>query len=196
MAAAAEGVRHLVLTGVPGVGKTTIVRKICEALQGRNIPSQGFFTEEIRHGGKRTGFDIVTLDGIRGPLARVGDRHSNVPSTKPEFRVGQYVVDRPSLEQITLPVLRKKLSIKSVIVIDEIGKMELCSRYFSEAVKGVFADPKAVVIATIPVPKGKPLPLVEEIRRRKDVLLVTVTRENRDSILDDVINQVIASYGS
>lgn len=55
-----------------GVGKTTIIQKVCTALKDNNISVQGFYTEEVRIGGRRTGFDVVTLNGNRGQLARVG----------------------------------------------------------------------------------------------------------------------------
>lgn len=54
-----------------GVGKTTLVQKVCAALKENHILTQGFYTEEVRSGGRRTGFDVVTLSGNRGPLARV-----------------------------------------------------------------------------------------------------------------------------
>lgn len=65
-----------------GVGKTTLIRKVCSELQKHSIVLRGFYTEEVREGGReggrgrgrgpRVGFDVVTLDGKRGPLARVG----------------------------------------------------------------------------------------------------------------------------
>ena len=61
-----------------GIGKTTLVKRVCSQLQQRdNIEVQGFYTEEVREGvagghGARIGFDVVTLDGQRAPLARVG----------------------------------------------------------------------------------------------------------------------------
>ena len=54
-----------------GVGKTTLLQKVCERLQKDNIKLQGFYTEEIRESGKRIGFDAITLDGQRAPLARI-----------------------------------------------------------------------------------------------------------------------------
>jgi nucleoside-triphosphatase len=53
----------------PGIGKTTLVQKVCDLLRGTGIPTKGFFTEEIRNGRIRIGFDVVTLDGKRGALA-------------------------------------------------------------------------------------------------------------------------------
>ena len=61
-----------------GIGKTTLVRKVCSLLQQKEgIEAQGFFTEEVRERtsggrGSRIGFDVVTLSGDRAPLARVG----------------------------------------------------------------------------------------------------------------------------
>ncbi len=55
-----------------GVGKTTLVQKACERLKASGIQTKGFYTEELRTGGRRQGFDVVTLHGERGPLARVG----------------------------------------------------------------------------------------------------------------------------
>ena len=56
---------------VVGVGKTTLIRKTCDELKKRHIPVQGFYTEECRQGSHRIGFDVVTLDGNRQPLARL-----------------------------------------------------------------------------------------------------------------------------
>lgn len=57
-----------------GVGKTTLLKKVCDRLEEMNLECQGFFTEEVREDGQRVGFDVVTLDGDRSPLARVVDR--------------------------------------------------------------------------------------------------------------------------
>ncbi|XP_019062720.2 cancer-related nucleoside-triphosphatase isoform X5 [Fukomys damarensis] len=95
--------RHVFLTGPPGVGKTTLIRKASELLQSSGVPVDGFYTEEVRQGGRRTGFDVVTLSGARGPLSRVG---SEPQPGKRDYRVGQYVVDLTSFEQLALPVLK------------------------------------------------------------------------------------------
>ncbi|KAK7068009.1 hypothetical protein SK128_010885 [Halocaridina rubra] len=67
----ASSYRHVVLTGPPGVGKTTLVQKIVSSLQKTSTPCYGFVTQEVRQGGRRTGFDIVTLDGKSAILSRV-----------------------------------------------------------------------------------------------------------------------------
>ena len=55
-----------------GVGKTTLIQKATEVLKSSGMPVDGFYTEEVRQGGRRIGFDVVTLSGIRGPLSRIG----------------------------------------------------------------------------------------------------------------------------
>ncbi|XP_066279247.1 cancer-related nucleoside-triphosphatase homolog isoform X1 [Branchiostoma lanceolatum] len=190
------GTRHVLLTGPPGIGKTTLTQKACEALQTDGVRIQGFYTQEVRTGGKRQGFDVITLEGQRGSLARVSKQQaSGAQGSRGEYRVGQYLVNLPSFEGLALPVLRFKppSGTKCVYIIDEIGKMEMFSQHFIQAVRMVLDSPASTVLATIPVPKGRPLPLVEEIRRRKDTTLFTVTKENRDSLLPEVLAAVKAA---
>lgn len=55
----------------PGVGKTTLVQKVCEGLVSSGVGLEGFYTEEVRVGGRRVGFDVVTVTGERGRLSRI-----------------------------------------------------------------------------------------------------------------------------
>ncbi|XP_055956846.1 cancer-related nucleoside-triphosphatase [Patella vulgata] len=183
--------KHILLTGPPGIGKTTLINKICDALRSTGIECQGFYTEEIRSGGRRTGFDVVTLCGNRGPLARISEREEIPSSNRREYKVGQYSVQIQSFEQTALPSLQKKSGDnKSVFVIDEIGKMELFSQTFVQSVKSIFDKPNSTILATIPIARGKPLPFVEELRHRSDTLVFTISQNNRDSILQDIVNAV------
>ncbi|XP_030770762.1 cancer-related nucleoside-triphosphatase [Rhinopithecus roxellana] len=186
--------RHVFLTGPPGVGKTTLIQKASEVLKSSGVPVDGFYTEEVRQGGRRIGFDVVTLSGTQGPLSRVG---LEPPPGKRECRVGQYVVDMTSFEQLALSVLRNADCSSGpgqrVCVIDEIGKMELFSQPFIQAVRQTLSAPGTTILGTIPVPKGKPLALVEEIRNRKDVKVFNVTKENRNHLLSDIVTCVQSS---
>lgn len=183
--------RHVFLTGPPGIGKTTLIQKVTQALKSSDVPIDGFYTEEVKEGGRRRGFDVVTLSGKRGPLSRVS---SDSSTSRRECRVGQYVVDVVSFEHLVLPVLRNvnqgSDAEKKICIIDEIGKMELFSQAFIQAVRQMLAGSGTVILGTIPIPKGKPLDLVEEIRSRKDVEVFTVSKENRNNILQDVLAAV------
>ncbi|MCJ8734689.1 hypothetical protein PDJAM_G00238300 [Pangasius djambal] len=178
-------IRHVFLTGSPGVGKTTLVQKVWEAISSTGVSIHGFCTEEVREGGRRVGFDVVTVSGQRGILARVG---TTAPSGRREYTVGQYVVDLPSFETLALPLFRNASDgSRKVFVIDEIGKMELFSQAFIRAVRQALDTMDCTILGTIPLPKGKPLGLVEEIRARKDVKVFTITKENRNVILDEIV---------
>ncbi|XP_037540829.1 cancer-related nucleoside-triphosphatase [Nematolebias whitei] len=182
--------KHVFLTGPPGVGKTTLVQKACEALVLSGVTVEGFYTEEVREGGRRVGFDVVTLTGERGHLSRVRDGAGVSHHGRREYTVGQYVVDLPSFENLALPLFRHAGSAdgsRKVFVIDEIGKMELFSQSFIRAVRQTLDGSSCTILGTIPVPKGKPLGLVEEVRGRSDVKVFTVSKENRSAILQDVL---------
>ncbi|KAL8600495.1 hypothetical protein ACOMHN_044960 [Nucella lapillus] len=187
--------RLILLTGPPGVGKTTLVQKACSALQDSKVPLQGFYTEEVRSGGRRIGFDVVTFCGNRGPLARVESREDTVGGTQREYKVGQYNVKLNAFEQIALPVLRIPPSSPSVpvVVIDEIGKMEMFSSTFVQTVRSVVSRGSTTVLATIPIPKGRPIALVEELRSSKDARLFEISKANRDSILPEIVSAVQSS---
>ncbi|XP_064603334.1 cancer-related nucleoside-triphosphatase homolog [Liolophura sinensis] len=186
--------RHVLLTGPPGVGKTTLVRKACQLLKDESYPIKGFYTEEVRKDGHRIGFDVVTLDNQRGKLARLSESTYGLAGRR-ECRVGQYSVDVPSFECTALPSLQlQKETDKVVCAVDEIGKMELFSSEFVHIVRHLFDNPKYAIIATLPIQRGRPITMVEEIRNRKDVTLFNVSKPNRDSILEDIVNVLRTAF--
>jgi len=165
------------LTGRPGVGKTTVIRTVVDHLKGG---AGGFYTEEIRERGQRTGFRLVAFgpgtDRI-GTLAGV-----NIPSP---YRVGKYRVHLQDLERVGVRALRQAVEQPnvSVVVIDEIGKMELFSPAFREAVLAALASPKPVLAAAMTAPQ----PWVDAIKSRSNVLLVEVTLANRQGLSEQIL---------
>ncbi|XP_067840254.1 cancer-related nucleoside-triphosphatase [Heptranchias perlo] len=186
--------RHVFLTGPPGVGKTTLIHKVIDVLKSSGVPIDGFYTEDVRKNGRRIGFDIVTVSGKRGILSRTSNDSGTLNVGRCEYRVGQYAVDLQSFECLALPLLRKVNGRddieKKVHVIDEIGKMELFSEPFIQAVRQILDGTGATILGTIPVPKGKPLGLVEEIRSRRDVKIFNITKDNRNSIVQEIVTSV------
>ncbi|XP_068041167.1 cancer-related nucleoside-triphosphatase isoform X3 [Anomalospiza imberbis] len=110
----------------PWVGKTTLIQKVTQALKSSGVPVDGFYTQEVREGGRRTGFDVVTLSGNRGPLSRVS---SDSSASRREYRVGQYVVDLVSFEQLVLPMLRNvSKENRNNILQDILAAVESCRK--------------------------------------------------------------------
>lgn len=159
------------LTGKPGVGKTSLIKEAISGMHGR---AGGFYTEEIRSHGTREGFRLVTLDGSSAILAHTG--------SKSPFRVSRYGVDVESLDRVGVAALRKAALDCDLLVIDEIGKMELFSAQFREAVLQIIDSGKRVV-GTIML---NPHPWADAIKRHPRVNVLTVTVENRPQVLDEL----------
>ena len=166
---------RLFLTGNPGVGKTTLICAIAERLKG--ITCVGFYTKETRQGGQRTGFRIVTLDGREGSLATLGTH-------KP--MVGKYSVHVEEFEKLVLPLLNPVTQRADLYVIDEIGKMELLSRAFRTRIIELLAQPTNL-LATI-TKRGDGF--IDQIKRRSEVELIEVTRENRDDLPGELTQKI------
>jgi len=164
------------LTGQPGTGKTALIK---EALARTKVKGGGFYTEEIRTGGIRQGFRIVALDGQEAILAHVG--------ISSPYRVSKYRVDTDALDRVGVSALRQALKESDLIVIDEIGKMELLSPLFREAVMQAINSDKRV-LGTIMV---NPHPLADEIKRHPEVEVLLVTRDNRPQVMNKVLNWLV-----
>jgi len=149
----------------------------------------GFFTEEVREHGQRTGFDIVSVNGERAVLARKAALRE-LPGGRSSCMVGSYRVHTEEFEKLALLSLEYKCEqgqLGPVVIIDEVGKMEQFSKKFIEKVRQVWADPAVMVIATVP---AKPLPLVEEIRLARDTVQFVVTPQNRANLLAEILSAV------
>ena len=167
---------HVLLTGLPGVGKTTLIRELAKRLAGY-YPA-GFFTEEIREEGIREGFRLESLDGRQLTLAH-SDRKSS-------HRVGRYGVEIAGFERL-LSDLNLPRSTSCVIIIDEIGKMECLSKLFTEEVRSLL-DSSKTVIATIAL---KDDGFIRKVKQRSDCRLITVTVENRTGLADSIFSEVL-----
>ena len=160
------------ITGKPGVGKTTLVQKIIKRMGSVNMAS--FCTSEIRCTGSRLGFELQGLNGGRRILA-----HVEIDS---QHRVGKYGVDKDGFEEFlaTLDLLNPDVEL---IVIDEIGKMELFSNRFRNLVCDALSADKQL-LATIPL-KGNDF--IREIKQRLDIHLLEVTHANRDRLPEAMV---------
>ena len=159
------------LTGRPGSGKTSLIKSVVTGLGGK---AGGFYTEEIRSGGTRQGFRLVTLNGQEAILA-----HINIQSP---HRVSRYGVDTASLDRVGVAALRGAAGECPLVVIDEIGKMELFSSAFKEAVSEIILSGQ-MVLGTI---MKSPHPWADAIKNRPQVRLIEVTRANHRQVMGEI----------
>lgn len=164
-------VKNIFVTGSPGCGKTSLVIEIIKEL---NLDAGGFYTAEIREGGIRKGFKITTLDGKEGILA-----HQNIKSP---HKVNKYKVNLKDLEEVGVKSILETLKEEKLVVIDEVGNMEMKSEKFKKAVL-IALDSKNKVLGTI---KLTPNPFTDKIKNRIDAKIFYLTRENREKIKKEI----------
>ena len=165
--------KNIFVTGRPGVGKTTLIRSVLTEL---DVDAGGFYTTEVRDGGQRIGFDIVALDGERGVLAR--------QDLVSPHRVSRYGVNKDDLESIGIPAIERAVAAHELVVMDEIGRMELCSDRFMHAVRAALDSP-IPVLGTI---QDRRNAFLDAVRDRGDIRIITVTEFNRDDLVETIGN--------
>ena len=168
---------RILLEGRPSAGKTTAVARIAEILRAQGATVSGILTHEVREGSTRVGFALETLDGRRGALARVGVRG--------DLRVGRYGVVLDDLERLAIPALQADAD---VVVVDELGRMELASAPFRAAVTALLERPVAVV-ATV---HARPDPFTDALKRRPSVRTLRLTPSTRASLPEVVARELVA----
>jgi nucleoside-triphosphatase len=164
---------NLLVTGNPGVGKTTLIKKM---ITESRLNPRGFYSEEIRIGIERKGFKVKTFTGNEGILAHVD--YKNKP------RVGKYGIDVESFEAIIIPEIKEALQGSELIVIDEIGKMELFSERFKELVVKALNGSAPVLGAISERGNG----FIKKIKERQDIRIYSITFKNRDSVYLEILN--------
>ena len=167
--------KNILITGPPGIGKTTLIKRISHDLQYFN--PAGFFTEEIRVEGIRKGFSLVSLDGRRATLS-----HTDIASRD---RVGKYGVDIAAFEDFLDHIAFLNPDV-GVIIIDEIGKMECISDKFNRLLKAILMQERPVIAAISRNGEG----IIDEIKKRADVELFVMTQNNRNSLLPEILRLV------
>ena len=161
------GSHVFLLTGPPGIGKSTAMRRIAAALAGRKLG--GFTTGEIREKGQRVGFGLEGFDGTRAVLAHVGIASAH--------HVSRYGVDLEALDRFVDSTLDPAAQ-PDVYLVDEIGKMECLSPRFVAAIERLL-DAEIPMVATV---AERGTGLIERVKRRPGAVLWTITRANRDEI--------------
>ncbi|HZU12916.1 MAG TPA: nucleoside-triphosphatase [Chloroflexota bacterium] len=156
------------ITGGPGSGKTTLIRQVVSTMRMR---AGGFYTEDLQTSGTREGFRIVTLDGQPALLARAHHPGS--------VQVSKYGVDLPELERVGVRALREAMERGHVMVVDEIGRMQLFSCAFRQVIQQALDGGHPVLGTLI---QGRH-PHADKIRRHPRAEVLTLTPDNRQEIL-------------
>ena len=188
----------ILLTGLPGCGKTTAVMRILEGLKG--VKAAGFYTEEIRKGGRREGFRWKRLDGKEGILSHIeiegntsvgsygmNTTDSETARARCPRHVGRYGVDVVGFERDVVPVLELGQADVELFVVDEIGKMECMSRKFIEAMRRLLEGSKSVV-ATIALKGGG---FISEAKKMAGIELITMNERNREAVIEQIQKKLL-----
>lgn len=176
-----DELKNILITGKPGVGKTTAILKIIEQLKPSTVG--GFWSREMLNRGKRVGFAIETLSGKGGALA-----HVDIFSM---YKVGNYNVNVEDIDSIIVPELVATREAGKLIIIDEIARMELFSQFFSEELLRCLATGR--VLGTIQEMTSHPF--IREIKSRHDVKIIKITKSNRDWIPSVTVGALKKQYG-
>ncbi len=172
--------RVLLLTGAPGVGKTTALIKTVEALKANGISVGGMVSREVRENGVRAGFEILALtSGKHGWLAHVNQGGP---------RLGRYHVNLQDLDSIGATAINEAVQRCEVVAIDEVGPMELFSQKFKQAVAQALMSRKPVLAVVHAKARD---PLITEAKQRSDAEIFTVTLENRDYLPKELTAKVL-----
>jgi len=165
--------KNIFLTGAPSSGKTTVIKKVIHAL---DHPANGFYTEEERVAGKRTGFVMKTLDGRQGYLA-----HQDIVSV---HHIRRYGVSIEHIEMIAVPSIAPVG--RNIIILDEIGRMECFSEVFKQAAARTLDSPN-IVVGTITFGGDD---FIMGIKQWDDIEIHEVTSENRDLLPELILRGI------
>ena len=172
-----SGKKNYLITGYPGIGKTTIIGKASRALM--KYRPAGFFTSEIRQEGRRTGFELRSLNGKKMMVLS----HINIESP---YIIGKYRVDLVAFEQYV-----ESFSISenrgNLVIIDEVGKMECLSEKFIGLIRSLLDADETVLLASVALRGGG---FISQIKKRNDVMIYEMTLKNRDSLFQKIIQDV------
>ncbi len=169
-------IRKILITGLPGCGKTTLCTRAIDSV-GDAYNVGGIISTEIRESGSRKGFKIIDISTKEeGILAHVNQK------TGP--RIGKYRVNLNDLDEVGVNAIGNAIEKCDVVVIDEIGPMELCSSRFIEVINAAFDSDKCI-LATIHFRSRHPV--VEGIKNREDVAIYRLHENNRDEMLNTIV---------
>ena len=167
----------MLLTGHPGCGKSTLINRLVYAAREKGMKVGGISTPEFRLStGKRGGFLIQNI--------ATGDEQimASVEFSSP-VSVGRYGVNLNAIRDIGVAAIDAAVSTADMVVIDEIGKMELAVPEFLPSVTAAL-DSSKPVLGTIGFRLSTPG--ITKLKNRSDVTQILLTSENRNHVYQKV----------
>lgn len=175
---------NVLLTGRPGVGKTTAAESVVESARDRGKAVRGVFSPEVREGDERVGFRVKDVSTGRSEvMAHI--EYSEGPS------VGKYGVDVETVDEVAREAVVAEDA--DLVVVDEIAPMETHSEAFVDGVRGVL-DSETPIVGV--VQEARETGFVGSVKEREDATMVRVTEENRDEVPEDILSFVFGVGGS
>ncbi|HKM09234.1 MAG TPA: NTPase [Candidatus Methanomethylophilaceae archaeon] len=168
------------ITGLPGAGKTYVLQKVIEMLEENGLTIGGMINDAIGDGRHKTGSSVRDLVTGQSEVFASVDIESRI-------KHGKLGVDIEALERVGVGAIRRASEECDVIVIDEVGKMEVESPAFIKAVKDSLEVGKPMIIT---IHKKSRNPLLQDIRRRDDIRILEVTPTNRNLLPYKIIRLI------
>lgn len=173
--------KNILLTGRPGIGKTTIINESILRIKEHGIKIGGVSTREIRVRNIRTGFMIRDIgSGRKGIMASTDFK------TGP--KIGRYRIDVSTLLNIGVTAIHTAIEEAQVIIIDEIGPMELLSTEMSKIVIRAIESDQPVLGVIHWKKHGL---IIDKILSHPDTKVVEVRHDNRDSLASKIVDEVL-----
>jgi len=165
--------KTIFLTGKPRSGKSYLINEIVERLQEKGLKVGGILTPDIRENNERTGFNIIDI--YTGAKEILASKHRKEGPTLGKYRI--------NVEGINIVTNRfsENLEKFDIIVIDELGVMELKSAMFKEMLDQILKIPKLKLIVLnqhlvkFHVSEGE---------------LVEMKRENAEEIKENILRKI------
>ncbi len=173
----------ILLTGAPGIGKTTLILRVIKRLEEIQVKMTGFVSVEERGKKGRAGFVLRTLDGREVPFAVQGKGKG--------AQVGKYVVDVQAFEQLALEVISYHTDV-DLYVIDEIGPMETLSKMFCETSRMLLKNDRVMLLGS--VAKKSTSGFIRDIKRLPNIELIEITEDNHAQVEDDLLMKITAAF--
>ncbi|MDF2626685.1 MAG: hypothetical protein K0R39_516 [Symbiobacteriaceae bacterium] len=169
----------LLLTGAPRSGKSTLVRRLLEGFAGNAGGMMA--TELLGSDGRRCGFEVQVVWRPAGGALQVMERavlaEAAADGAAAGPRVGRYIL-RPEALTLAVKALDAAMHEGGLVIIDEIGSLQLASPAFRDAVMRCLDGP-CDLLATVAQTQD---PFVGAMKGRPGVRVVEVTRQNREHL--------------